>query len=114
MHIDSYEFGKVVVDGTAYNSDCLIFGGSVHADWWRKQGHSLAAEDLASVIASKPSALVVGCGASGMMRVPEDTRQALKSLNIELIALDTRKAIGRFNDLAGTGRNVAAALHLTC
>lgn len=114
MHIDSYEFGKVVVDGTTYTSDCLIVGDCVHADWWRKAGHSLVTEDLESVVAAGPSVLVVGCGASGMMRVPEDTGQALKSLNIELIALDTQKAIGRFNDLAETGRNVAAALHLTC
>jgi hypothetical protein len=113
MHIDSYQFGKIVIDGTAYSSDCLILGDCVHANWWRKQGHLLTAEDLRPVITIKPPVLVVGCGASGLMKVSEDARQLLQQHNIELIALDTRKAIDRFNELTES-ENVAAALHLTC
>ncbi len=114
MHIDSYQFGEIVVDGTSYNSDCLIVGDSVGANWWRKQGHLLAPEDLQPVIAATPSVLVVGCGASGMMKVSEETRQALQQQNIELIALNTSEAVARFNELAENGVNIAAALHLTC
>ena len=114
MHIDSYQFGKIVIDGIAYNSDCLILGNSVQADWWRKQGHSLCAEDLHRILTAKPSVLVVGCGASGLMKVPEDTRQALAEHRIKLEALDTGKAIERFNELSRTSTGVAAALHLTC
>ena len=114
MHIDSYQFGKIVIDGTAYNSDCLILSDYVQSNWWRKQGHLLAAEDLQPVIAAKPSVLVVGCGSSGLMKVSEDTRQVLQRQNIELLALDTRKAVARFNELAEKGEKVAAALHLTC
>lgn len=114
MHIDSYKFGEIVIDGTSYSSDCLIVGDSIRANWWRKQGHLLAPEDLQPVIAAKPSVLVVGCGASGMMKVSEDTRQTLQLQNIELIALDTNKAVDKFNGLAREGQDVAAALHLTC
>ncbi|MGD8499415.1 MAG: Mth938-like domain-containing protein [Phycisphaerales bacterium] len=114
MHINSYQFGKIVIDGTAYNSDCLILGDSVRANWWRKQGHLLAPEDLQPVIAAKPSVLVVGCGASGLMDVSEDAQQILQQEGIELIALDTRKAVAKFNELAEEGEDVAAALHLTC
>lgn len=114
MHIDSYKFGEIVIDGTSYSSDCLIVGDSIVSNWWRKQGHLLAPEDLQPVIAAKPSVLVVGCGASGMMTVSEDTRQALQLQNIELIALDTNEAVTRFNELTQKGVNVAAALHLTC
>ncbi len=114
MHIDSYKFGEIVIDGTSYSSDCLIVGDSIVSNWWRKQGHLLAPEDLQPVIAAKPSALVVGCGASGMMKVSEGTRQTLQQQNIELIALDTNEAVTRFNELTQKGVNVAAALHLTC
>jgi hypothetical protein len=114
MHIDSYQFGEIVIDGTTYTSDCLILTDSVQANWWRKQGHRLAAEDLQPVIATAPSVLVVGCGVSAMMKVPEDTRQALQQQNIEMIALDTHAAVVKFNELTGEGQNVAAALHLTC
>jgi len=114
MHIDSYQFGKIVIDGKAYNGDVIILGDSVQSNWWRKQGHSLSAEDLKTVIAAKPSVLVVGCGASGLMKVLEETRQVLQEHDIQLQALDTDKAVQRFNELSQSGENVAAALHLTC
>ncbi len=114
MHIDSYKFGNIVIDGTAYSSDCVILDDCVQANWWRKQGHLLAVEDLQPVIAARPSVLVVGCGASGMMKVGEGARQALQQQNIELIALETNEAVDTFNELAEKGRDVAAALHLTC
>lgn len=114
MHIDSYRFGHIVVDGVAYNSDVLIIGGSVRPNWWRKQGHLLSAEDLQVVIEAKPSIVVIGCGASAMMKVPEQTRRTLREQNIQSEVLDTRKAVQRFNQLSSEDANVAAALHLTC
>lgn len=114
MHIDSYQFGKIVIDGVDYSSDCIILGDTVHSNWWRKQGHSLSAGDLQAVIAARPSVLIVGCGASGLMKVPGETRRALQEHNIQTEALDTRRAVERFNELSQEGVNVAAALHLTC
>jgi len=114
MHIDSYQFGKIVIDGAAYNSDCLILGNTVQANWWRNQGHLLAVEDLQPVTAVKPSVLVVGCGASGLMKVSDDIDQVLREHGIKLFTANTNNAVARFNELAGKGENVAAALHLTC
>ena len=114
MHIDSYQFGKVVIDGTAYNSDCLIIGNSIQANWWRKQGHLLTPEDLQPVIVAWPSILVVGCGASGLMKVSEDIDKLLQEHGIELFKTNTNKAVEKFNELTDKGENVAAALHLTC
>lgn len=114
MHIDSYQFGEIVVNGVSYSSDIIILGGSVHSNWWRKRGHSLSAEDVQSIIASKPSTLIVGCGASGLMQVPEQTRQLLQEHNIQLEAFSTSEAVRRFNELSKASVNVAAAFHLTC
>jgi hypothetical protein len=114
MHIDSYQFGGIVIDGASYSSDCIILGDSVQSNWWRKQGHLLSAEDIETIIAARPSVLVVGCGASGLMKVPERTQQVLQKHNIQLEALDTYKAVQKFNELSEAGINVAAALHLTC
>jgi hypothetical protein len=114
VQIDSYQFGKIVVEGVAYGSDIIILSDSVHPNWWRKQGHSLSAEDLKIVIAARPTVLVVGCGASGLMKVPDYTRQILQESVIQLEALDTYKAVQRFNELSDQRANVAAALHLTC
>jgi len=114
MRIDSYQFGEIVIDGASYNSDVIILGDSVKPNWWREQGHSLSAKDLKIVLSAKPSVLVVGCGASGLMQVPDQTQRVLQEHNIQLETFDTYKAVQRFNELSQAGVNVAAALHLTC
>jgi hypothetical protein len=114
MHIDSYEFGRIVIDGVSYNGDCLIVGGQVSTPWWRREGHRLSEEDVAPVISVRPSIVVVGCGAWGMMKVPGQTRQLLRAHGIDVEVLDTHGAVKRFNELSACGASVAAALHLTC
>ncbi len=117
MHIDSYQFGKIVIDGVDYSKDCLILDGVVQANWWRKQGHLLSAEDLQPIITAKPTLLIVGCGASGasgLMKISDEARQVLLEEDIQLEAVDTAKAVERFNELSKTSVNIAAALHLTC
>ena len=114
MHIDSYQFGQITVDGVSHSSDIIIVGDTVQSNWWREQGHLLSPEDIQSIIAAKPSTLIVGCGASGLMKVTEQARQVLQEHGIKLEALDTDKAVQRFNELRQGGTNVAAALHLTC
>ncbi|MBN2182220.1 MAG: Mth938-like domain-containing protein [Sedimentisphaerales bacterium] len=114
MRIDSYQFRVIIVDGVTYTSDCLLFGETVHSNWRRKQGHQLCPEDLQPVVAAKPSVLVVGCGAYGMMKIAKELPQFLQGHHIAIEAFDTNKAIERYNELSQTGENVAAALHLTC
>ena len=114
MHIDSYQFGKIVIHGKSYNSDLIILGDTVQSDWWRKQGHSLTADDLKNILKAKPSVLVVGCGASGLMEVPDQTLQVLKKHNIQIETFDSYKAVQKFNEFSEAGVNVAAAIHLTC
>jgi hypothetical protein len=114
MNIDSYQFGRIVIDGKTYSNDCIILGDTIHSSWWRKEGHSLAVEDLDTVIAARPAILIIGCGASGLMKVPDKTRKHLQENDIQFEALDTHKAVERFNQLSQAGENVAAALHLTC
>ena len=114
MRIDSYQFGNIVIDGVNYSSDVIILRGIVQANWWRKRGHLLSAEDLQPVITAKPSLLIVGCGASGLMKVSDEVRHVLLEEDIQLEAVDTAKAVERFNELSQTGVNIAAALHLTC
>ncbi len=114
MHIDSYQFGRIVINQTSYDHDVIVFGDSVQSNWWREQGHALSVDDLKTVIEAAPSVLVVGCGASGMMRIPEKTRRFIEQQGIELQAFDTGEAVKRFNELSQAGKNVVAALHLTC
>ena len=112
-HIDSYDFGAIVVNGQHYGADLIILPDRVIVGWWRQDGHVLHAEDLESVFDSHPEILVVGQGAEGRMRVDSGTRRALAAAGIQLIALSTEEACQMYN-ASCLKRKTAAALHLTC
>lgn len=113
MHIDSYDFGHIVIDGKSYRQDLLIWPGKIKADWWRARSHLLQLDDLAEVLDANPEVLVVGKGEPGHMQVDRDLAAFLKGKGIELVAVPTREACRIINSLAGK-RRLAAALHLTC
>jgi hypothetical protein len=111
--IDSYRFGRIVIDEQAHTKDVIILPERVIARWWRQEGHNLHPVDLDDVIAAAPRALIVGKGAFSRMHIPQETIRWLAEAGIELIALSSREACERYNQLREKG-DVAAALHLTC
>lgn len=114
VRITAYSFGSIGVDDRAFQQDVLVLPPRVLCPWWRKQGHSLAPEDLEQVLVFAPEVLVVGTGAYGVMKVPAATCQLLEGHGTRVEVLPTAQAVERFNRLADEGVRVAAALHLTC
>ena len=112
--IESYRFGKIVINGKSYSSDVIIIGENIKADWWRKEGHRLHVEDLKEIIREDIDVLVIGTGYFGLMKVPEDVKRFLSEKGIEIIVQKTAEACKTFNKLNSSGKKVAAALHLTC
>lgn len=113
MRIDSYSFGKIVIDGTTYRSDVIIYPDRVDAPWWRKQGHLLQIEDLAEVLEARPEILVIGTGYSGIMRVPHELLRLIEGKGIMVRAERTSKAAEVYNERE-PGKIAIAALHITC
>ena len=111
--IDSYRFGEITISGKKYSSDVVIFPDKIRDSWWRKTGHQLCMEDIAEVITENPEVLVVGIGASGLMKVLPEVEQATQAQGIKLIVANTDKACNTYNQLSHSHRLVAA-LHITC
>ena len=84
MKIESYSFGKIVIQGKVFTSDVIIYPGGVDAAWWRKEGHLLQVEDLAEALRTKPGVLVIGTGYFGVMRVPRETIERISTLGIDV------------------------------
>ena len=114
MQIDSYSFGSMTVDGKIYNADLIIFPDRVKSNWWRKEGHALAIEDLDEVINYHPEVLIIGKGASNCMVIPPSIKNALKEKQIELIDENTEEAYQLFNEQIKKGKRAVGAFHLTC
>jgi hypothetical protein len=111
--IQSYAFGRIVVDGRRYLRDLIIYPDRVAEDWRREGGHSLSPADLAGVFEVPPEVLVIGRGLFGRVNVLAETQAALRAAGIEVIAEPTHRACRTYNRLSET-RRVVAALHLSC
>ena len=106
--IDSYSFGKIVIDSKTYTSDVILYPDKVDESWWRKDGHLLQKEDLIDVIQYNPEVLIVGTRAYGLMKVPDEKKQFLEAKEIELIAEETGKAFKTYNELKEKRKVIAA------
>lgn len=112
--IDSYSFGRIVVNGTAYTNDIKIIDDSVIPEWWRKSGHTVAAEDVTDLISSRPEVVVIGKGKPGFMSTSSEAQRLFADHGIALLEEKTAQAILTFNRLRREGKKVCAGFHLTC
>ncbi len=71
-------------------------------------------EDLEEVLAEDVDVLVVGTGAYGVMKVPDEVVEELGRRGIKVIAEPTSEAVRTFCKLRAEGKRVAGAFHLTC
>ncbi|MDY6863247.1 MAG: MTH938/NDUFAF3 family protein [Thermodesulfobacteriota bacterium] len=111
--IESYNFGEIIIDGTRYTNDLIIFTDRILDNWWRKEGHKVHLEDLKDVLPQKPEIIIIGTGDSGLVKIPSETKKYLESQGIKLIAQPTKKACQNYNKLKNT-QKIIAAFHLTC
>ncbi len=115
MHIDGYRFGRIHIDGVEYSKDVILLRDEVRSPWWRSAGgHHYAPEDLHEVLVAAPEVVVLGTGFFGRVKVSRETFKAFADAGSELVVETTASAVKEFNRLAAEGRDVAAALHLTC
>jgi hypothetical protein len=110
--IESYEFGRVTIDGREETRDLIVLPDRVVRDWWRQDGHGLVLDDLRDVLDELPERLLVGTGAHGQLKPDPGTLQTLRARGIDVEVLPTPEAVERYAGL--DPRRTAAALHLTC
>ena len=111
--IDSYSFGTIKIDGKKFTKDLIIFPDKINSNWRRKTGHLLAEDDIVETIDYKPEVLIIGTGASGLMKVDDRVKDKLKVLGAEFIIKKTSEAVMEYNGIY-KDKKVVCALHLTC
>ncbi|MCF7886465.1 MAG: MTH938/NDUFAF3 family protein [Candidatus Marinimicrobia bacterium] len=113
MHIDSYKFGNMVVNGINYTNDLKIFPDEVKSNWWRESGHNLSKSDIKDIIDYKPDVLIIGTGKMGVMKVSQEIKNYIRNNGIkELHVEKSAKAVKLYNQ--EKNENKVAAFHLTC
>ena len=99
MRIESYQFGKMVIDGVPYTHDVIIHNNDVRSDWWRKRSHHLILADIPSLQIEKPDVFIVGTGKFGLMKIDKEVIEYCELSSIELICTATSHALDIFNEL---------------
>ena len=113
--IDLYNFGLIVINKVPYKNDVIVFPDRVEANWWREEGHNLQLADIQkSLDEVHPTALVVGTGKFGIMKISKEVRQYTEERSIKLHAESTEKAVKMYNRLILTDDKILGAFHLTC
>jgi hypothetical protein len=84
----------------------------VVTNWWRREGDSLALEDLEDVLDSLPERMILGVGAHGRLRPDPDVIAELERRGTAVECLRTDEAVRRYREL--DEQQTAVALHLTC
>ena len=111
--IDSYTFGKFVVDEKEYESNIILLGKIVNRARYLPD-HGLAFDDIIPLVEYKPEYIVIGTGASGVMPVSDEIKELIETKGIKLIVEKTPDACRTYNSLLSENKKVAAFLHDTC
>ena len=101
-----------MVDGAEQTRDLIVLPDRVVTNWWRREGHSLALEDLEEVLEELPERLILGVGAHERLRPNPAVIAELERRGVNVECLATDEAVRRYGEL--DERRTAAALHLTC
>lgn len=116
MHISSFSFGAIEIDGQVHDHDVVLDRGRVRR---RRKGPSKPYRDRfghtpLSVHEDLPWScrrLVIGTGAAGALPVMEEVTAEARRRHVELVAVPTEEAIAL---LARDPKGTNAVLHLTC
>ena len=110
--IESYSFGKMLINGVEHLSDLVVSPNGVDASWWRKEGHRFSPEDLSNVDLDGIESVFIGTGQDGLMVVDPITKDLLTEKGIQFFIAKTAVAVDRFNDCEHSRK--VGFFHLTC
>jgi hypothetical protein len=109
--LENYGFGRVTVDRSEQTRDLIVLPDRVVPNWWHRDGHSLAMEDLEDVLDSLPERLTLSVGAYGRLHPDPRVIAELERRGTVVECLRTDQAVRRYGEL--DERQTAAALLLT-
>jgi hypothetical protein len=117
MRVDEYTFGRITIDGVAYDHDVVIEGGEIRK---RKKGPSKPRQaefghtplTPAEKIPWSEKHLWIGTGAYGRLPVTDDFREEAHRRAVELLVKTTPELVKIINRALPMSTNMI--LHVTC
>ena len=117
MHVDSFEFGRITIDGVSYEHDLVIEQGVVRK---RRKGPSKLRKTefghtpltSAEKIPWSGRRIWIGTGAHGGLPVTSDLRDEARRRGVQLLEKPTPEIVRLINK--GLPADTNLILHVTC
>jgi len=119
MHIDTTQFGEIIIDDKKYHQ-VLIVGDAVEERDYKKleklfgSSHEIGDWEIEKLLSNNPEIIIIGTGQNGTMEVDKKTIQKLQSKGAETIIATTPQIIEIFNEKIKQGVKTNALIHTTC
>jgi hypothetical protein len=115
--ITRLSWGKLEIEGGQTFKDAVLYPGGAR-DWdWRVTGTQhqpgIQPDDVQELIDRGAKVVVLARGMYERLQVRADTLELLEKHGIDVHALQTEKAVDRYNELIAAGP-VGALIHSTC
>lgn len=111
--IDNYTFGEFTINGKKFRSNIVLINNSVKPGRYL-ENHELLIKDFDEILAANPEIVIIGTGASGVVKPSEEIKNEIESEGIQLIIEKSGEAIKTYNKLLKQKKKVAAFMHNTC
>ena len=111
--IDNYKFGEFIIKGKKYKSNVALINDQAKPARYL-ENHELRLDDFLELVNASPSTIIIGTGASGVVKVPQEIIDYIEKRKIKLIIAKTSDACKKYNELIKQGKNIAAFMHNTC
>lgn len=117
-HVSEIAWGRITLaTGESFRDVKLWPGGAREWDW-RETGmrHSpgIGLAEVRELLDRGCDVVVLSRGQSLVLQTSDDVLRALRESGIEVIHVESREAVRRYNELAAEGRRVGALIHSTC
>lgn len=102
-------FGFTVYNGVPFPYSDLKIHSNGFAEI-REKSHFVSSEEASDLMNEEPDFLIIGIGYDEMVKVDEKILDS----GLNVLVLETSKAIEKFNELKNENKQAGAIIHLTC
>ncbi len=103
--IQEYKLGSFIIDGKQFIGSIKIMNSKVR--YWERETQVLDLKDLDELLKYQPEYIIVGTGAGGLLKVPDNIKQNISAKGISLVIGKTQDVIKKFNELFLQKKKVA-------
>jgi len=111
--INEFKYGFFKVDKKDHYGDIKLIDGGVK-QWSTREGFKISVEDIKDILKTKPEMVLIGTGASGLLKISEGVEMEIRGRKVRLQKGKTMDMCELYNKLEKEGKKVNALLCATC